>query len=57
MTIRRSLLAVLACSIAVLAAAPAHGAVVDDDPAVAAQGVGDMRLFVRGRDGALWTRN
>ena len=40
-----------------LAAAPAGAEVVDDDPAIAAQGIGDMRLFVRGRDGALWTRS
>ena len=55
--VRRTFLALLACSIALLAAAPAGADVVDDDPAIAAQGLGDMRLFVRGRDGALWTRS
>ena len=47
----------LACCLAVLAAAPAQAAVVDDDPSIAAQGAGDIRLFVRGTDGALWTRS
>jgi hypothetical protein len=55
---RRSLLGAVACCVAVLAAAmPAHADVVDDGPAVAAQGVGDMRVFIRGSDGALWTRS
>jgi hypothetical protein len=54
---RRSLVAVAACCAAVLAAAvPARADVVDDDPAVAAVGAGDMRAFIRGSDGALWTR-
>ena len=35
---------------------PLQPQVVDDDPAVAAQGAGDMRVFIRGRDNALWTR-
>ena len=46
----------LACLARPRGAAPARAAVVDDDPAVAAQGLGDMRVFVRGRDNALWTR-
>ncbi len=54
---RGTVLAVLACTLAVFGAAPAVAAGVDDDPSVAAQGTGDMRLFVRGRDGALWTRS
>ena len=55
---RRSLLGAVACCVAVLAAAvPAQADVVDDGPAVAAQGVGDMRVFIRGSDGALWTRS
>jgi hypothetical protein len=57
--VRRLLVAVLASAVAVLAAAPASAqvGVVDDDPAVAAQGTGDMRVFIRGRDNALWTRS
>ncbi|MEO7252131.1 MAG: hypothetical protein ABIW30_05930, partial [Arenimonas sp.] len=48
----------LACLAALLAFAPAARAdVVDDAPAVAAQGAGDMRASVRGSDGALWTRS
>ncbi len=48
---------VLACAAAALAAAPARADLVDDDPAVAAQGTGDMRVFIRGHDNALWTRS
>ena len=38
---------------------PARAAlpIVDDDPAVAARGAGDMRAVIRGSDGALWTRS
>lgn len=50
------MVALLGCALAVLLAAPAQ-AVVDDDPSIAAQGVGDMRVFVRGTDSALWTRS
>lgn len=51
------LILALACTVAaLLAAAPAGADVVDDNPAVAAQGAGDMRAFIRGTDGALWTR-
>ena len=39
-----------------LAAAPARADVVDDAPAIVARGVGEMRAFIRGSDGALWTR-
>src|SRR4051812_16581667 len=53
----RRVLGVLACCLAVLAtAATARADVVDDVPAVAAQGTGEMRAFIRGSDGALWTR-
>jgi hypothetical protein len=56
--VRRRLLLVLACCVAVLATAvPARADVVDDSPAIAAQGAGDMRAFIRGSDGALWTRS
>ena len=54
---RRWLVAGLACAVTALAAAPARADLVDDDPAVAAQGSGDMRVFIRGRDNALWTRS
>src|SRR3954454_20190741 len=55
--VRRRVLGVLACCLAVLAtAASARADVVDDAPAIAAQGSGDMRAFIRGSDGALWTR-
>src|SRR3954464_4445630 len=55
--VRRRVLGVLACCVAALAmAASAHADVVDDAPAIAAQGTGDMRAFIRGSDGALWTR-
>ena len=47
----------LASALALLAAAPARADVVDDGPAVAAVGAGDMRAFIRGSDGALWTRS
>ena len=57
MKTRGTLLVTLACCVAGLAAAPARSAVVDDSPAVAAQGIGDMRVFIRGRDNALWTRS
>ena len=47
----------LACCVAFLAVAvPAKADVVDDNPAVAAVGAGDMRVFIRGSDAALWTR-
>lgn len=57
--VRRFLLGVLACCAAVLTCAvPAHAlGVVDDDPAVAARGAGDMRAVIRGSDAALWTRS
>jgi hypothetical protein len=51
------IVALLACAFALLAAAPARADVVDDDPAIAAVGAGDMRIFVRGTDGAVWTRS
>jgi len=51
------LVVVLACAAAALVAAPARADLVDDDPAVAAQGTGDMRVFIRGHDNALWTRS
>jgi hypothetical protein len=55
--VRRSLLVALACCAAVLAGAvPARAATVDDGPAVAALGLGDARVFIRGTDSALWTR-
>jgi hypothetical protein len=56
---RRSLLGVLACCVAVLlTAVPARAVtIVDDDPAIAARGAGDMRAVIRGSDGALWTRS
>jgi hypothetical protein len=60
MLVHRSVLGVLACCAAILlTAGPAHAAlpIVDDDPAVAARGVGDMRAVIRGSDGALWTRS
>jgi hypothetical protein len=60
MLVHRSLLGVLACCAAILLTAgpaPAALPIVDDDPAVAARGVGDMRAVIRGSDGALWTRS
>ena len=56
---RRSLLVLAACCAVLLTAAPAHAApgIVDDDPAVAGRGAGDMRAVIRGSDGALWTRS
>jgi hypothetical protein len=53
----RIVVLLLAGALALLAAAPARADVVDDDPAIAAVGVGDMRMFVRGTDGAVWTRS
>src|SRR5205085_8661087 len=38
------IVALLACAFALLAAAPARAEVVDDDPAIAAVGAGDMRI-------------
>jgi hypothetical protein len=54
---RRKIVALPGCALAVSMAAPARADIVDDDPAIAAQGVGDMRVFVRGTDGALWTKS
>ena len=53
---RRGLIA-LVCALVALPAASAPADVVDDAPAVAAQGTGDVRTFIRGSDGALWTRS
>jgi len=52
----RRIAALLGCALALVIAAPAHAA-VDDAPALAAQGAGDMRMFVRGTDAAMWTRS
>jgi hypothetical protein len=56
MTMGRTV-ALLATALALLVAAPARAGVLDDDPAIAAVGAGDMRIFVRGTDGAVWTRS
>ena len=53
----RIVVLLLAGALALLGAAPARADVVDDDPAIAAVGAGDMRMFVRGTDGAVWTRS
>jgi hypothetical protein len=51
------MVAVLASALALLVAPSAWADVVDDDPAIAVVGAGDMRMFVRGTDGAVWTRS
>ena len=56
MTGRGPLVALTLAVVALLAPALARADVVDDAPAVAARGIGDMRTFIRGTDGALWTR-
>ena len=55
----RTRVAVLLCALAACPAAStrAGAAVYDDAPAIAARGAGDMRAFIRGSDGALWTRS
>ena len=55
----RLLLALAFCAAVLVTAAPAHAAlpIVDNDPAVAARGAGEMRAVIRGTDGALWTRS
>jgi hypothetical protein len=46
------------CAAMLLGAGPAHALpIVDDDPAVAVRGAGDIRAVIRGSDGALWTRS
>src|SRR5215210_6026684 len=53
---RTLLLALAGCAALLAASAPARADVVDDEPAVAARGAGDMRAVIRGSDGVLWAR-